>query len=341
MNLVITIDTEEDDWGVFRRSGHRCSNIAEIPSLQEVFDRYAVKPTYLVTYPVATDPGAVSVLKRLLDEGKCEIGSHCHPWNTPPFEERPNAFTSMLCNLSEDLQYRKLETLHEAVVKSFGVEPRSFRAGRWGFSMSVAENLLKMGYRVDTSVSPLCDWSLYHGPDYTEATAEPHLVRGRDGECLVEIPATIGFAQRQFRLGRRITTACRAYHLQGLRIPGLLRRMGLLTPVGLSPDESDTRDMLRLSRACAANGYRCLNLWLHSTSLLPGMSPFVPDRAALERLFSRLECFLEHAAQLRMCSLSLSEAGDTFQAEAAAPGLGQAGGTELSARNAGVTGGGL
>jgi hypothetical protein len=315
MNLVITIDTEEDDWGVFRRTGHRCVNIERIPFLQEVFDRYAVKPTYLVTYPVATDPKAVSVLGGLLDKGKCEIGSHCHPWNTPPFEEKTGVFTSMLCNLPQDLQYRKLEALHAAIFKSFGTEPRSFRAGRWGFGKSVAENLLKLDYCVDSSVLPLCDWSLYHGPDYTKQTAEPYLIRGHGRKCLVEVPATMGFAQRRFRLCRRIITACRAYYLQGLHIPGLLKRLGLITPVSLSPEESDGGHMARLSRACAANGYKCLNMWLHSTSLLPGLSPFVPDEAACGRLLSRISRFLDHAAEEGMGSQSLSAAGSALRAE--------------------------
>ena len=55
MKLVVTIDTEEDNWGSLRLTHYSFDNIARIPALQEMFDRFNVKPTYLMTYPVATD----------------------------------------------------------------------------------------------------------------------------------------------------------------------------------------------------------------------------------------------------------------------------------------------
>ena len=319
MNFVISIDTEEDDWGCFRRSGHGCVNIERIPSVQEIFDRYGARPTYLITYQVAADRDSVKVLKKILDSGRCEIGSHCHPWNTPPFEEEPCEYSSMLCNLPEDLQYRKLETLHEAIRASFGVEPTSFRAGRWGFSETVARNLLKLGYRVDTSVSPFCDWSEYCGPDFTDEPAGPYFIRctaGGDretGVALVEIPPTIGFFQKNFACCRRVASIIQSGLFQGLHVPGLLKRMNLLNLACLSPEQSSGRDMLRLSRSFMRNGYGYLNMSFHSTSLLPGRSPFVPDESAYRRLLSGIDCLLDYASEHDMNFLCLSEAGAAFR----------------------------
>jgi len=99
MHLVVTIDTEEDNWGQYSADSFSIENIKKIPALQEMFDEFSVVPTYLVTYPVATNRESVEILKDILQRGKCEIGMHCHPWSTPPFDEERNSFNSMLCNL--------------------------------------------------------------------------------------------------------------------------------------------------------------------------------------------------------------------------------------------------
>lgn len=83
MKLIITIDTEEDNWSRYSATDNPVENIERIVPLQQLFDEFGVRPTYLVDYPVATNPKSVSVFKRILEEGKYEIGMHCHPWNTP------------------------------------------------------------------------------------------------------------------------------------------------------------------------------------------------------------------------------------------------------------------
>ena len=104
MKLVITVDTEEDNWGDYRPTGWTLENIARLPALQRLFDDFNAQPTYLITYPVATDENAAAILGELLQAGTCEIGAHCHPWNTPPFEEPNTTVNTMLCNLDEHLQ---------------------------------------------------------------------------------------------------------------------------------------------------------------------------------------------------------------------------------------------
>ena len=105
MKLIVTIDTEEDNWGSYNPTGNTVENIGYIRELQELFDKYDVKPTYLLTYPVATDDNSVSLLRGVMERGGCEIGTHCHPWNTPPFKEQTGPKNSMLCNLPSNLQY--------------------------------------------------------------------------------------------------------------------------------------------------------------------------------------------------------------------------------------------
>src|SRR5207249_90195 len=150
MKLVITIDTEEDNWGYSRQGTVTFRNIEKLHNLQRLFGEFGVKATYLITYPVATDPRSVAILKELSSENGCEIGAHCHPWNTPPFEEENTEWNSMLCNLDANLQYAKVKTLHKTIRESLGVEAVSFRAGRWGYSREVGLTLTRLGYKVDT-----------------------------------------------------------------------------------------------------------------------------------------------------------------------------------------------
>ena len=39
------------------------NNIRRIPRLQDLFDKYGMLPTYLVTYPVASDEESVKILR--------------------------------------------------------------------------------------------------------------------------------------------------------------------------------------------------------------------------------------------------------------------------------------
>ena len=95
VNLIVTIDVEEDNWGCFDASQPTLENIKMIPQLQDFFDRYGIKPTYLVTYPVVSSRWAVDILSEIMHAGKCEIGTHLHPWNTPPeMPQDPTATTN-------------------------------------------------------------------------------------------------------------------------------------------------------------------------------------------------------------------------------------------------------
>ena len=295
MDLVITIDTEEDNWATYSATDNPVSNIEKLIPLQQMFDRYQVKPTYLISYPVATDPQAVEILKSFLSAGKCEIGMHCHPWNTPPFEEEINDINSMLCNLPAELVHKKLITLHQTICENFEIVPVSFRSGRWGFSSAVASSLVSLGYKVDTSVSPFIDWCEYHGPDYSGFPLHPYRFHPDDiavsshNGSLLEVPATVGFFQKNFHRCQQITKACENLLGKILRVKGILDRMGLVNKHWLSPELSDAISMVKLARRMELNGYPCINMSFHSNSLLPGCSPFVRTAKEEEIFLKRLK----------------------------------------------------
>ncbi|HEX8948354.1 MAG TPA: polysaccharide deacetylase family protein [Dissulfurispiraceae bacterium] len=313
MKLIITIDTEEDNWGNYRPMGYTLENIRKIPALQDIFDVFGVKPTYLVTYSVAKDRKAVSVLKAILDEGRCEIGAHCHPWHTPPFEELPNERTSMLCNLPGDLQFRKLRNLHNTIISGFNVTPVSFRAGRWGYNRDVAANIHRLGYKVDSSVTPYTDWTNSHGPDFTKFSPKPFrfspvdILRETAGGGLVEVPATIGFLQQNFSLCSTVLAAAQSFPMKYLKAAGILCRLSLVNKAWLSPEVSDSATMIKLARRMMQNRYRILNLVFHSPTLMAGVTPFVRTSKDERRFLEHIRDFLSFARGNGIGSMKLSE----------------------------------
>jgi hypothetical protein len=221
----------------------------------------------------------------------------------------------MLCQLPAPLVAEKLHVLTSRIRAELGVEPRSFRAGRWGFGRHVAGALTELGYVVDSSVTPFLDWSDIGGPDYSHAPPAPY--RFRPGEPLepsddgplLELPSTVGF------LGRRQATAgaTRAWLERNKlgrhsRVVGLLDRAGFLRRRWLSPEHSTTREMIQVSEAWVASGFGMLAMTFHSPTLFAGLTPFVRSTADLRRFVARIEEYLKYCVDRGFEFATLSEA---------------------------------
>lgn len=310
MYLAITMDVEEDNWSDYS-SEPVLSNIGKLTELQSVFDRYGVKPTYLISYPVATHKDSISILRKILDRGRCEIGAHLHPWNTPPFEEEKTVKNTMLFNLSKELQYRKLESLHAKIVENFKMEPITFRSGRWGFDQTVAGNIHRLGYKVDTSVSPYINWESYHGPDFSNRSPMPQILHmdgsGNANSSILEVPATIGFLQDNYdRCNARLKTISGSA-LKHLRLIGILDKLKIINKVWLSPESDDAGKMVQLAESIKRNNYPILNMFFHSPSLKHGLTHFTKTKEAEIELTRRIEKFLEYKVKSNIESITMSE----------------------------------
>ena len=324
MNLVVTIDTEEDNWADFRTSGHTVHNVRRIPDLQRLFDDFGVTPTYLVSYPVAVDETACSILRSIVAARRCEIGAHCHPWNTPPFAESEDRATdSMLCNLPADLQHAKIRRLHETIQHTLGVQPVMFRCGRWGLGADVIRALVDLGYRIDTSVTPYMDWTADDGPDFSAIPPRPFRLEDESpvgasaARPLLEVPVTIGFLQSNFALRSAALRAVQRRPLYKLRLTGILDRFGLATKVWLSPEASTTSQMIRLTTQMQRGNYTLFNLTFHSPSLQAGLTPFVRSRSDELELSRRLRDYLTFARAAGITPIKLSDASELLALDAA------------------------
>lgn len=297
--LVLTVDTEEEGlWGGrYRMTGNTVENIGGIPRFQAVCDRLGIRPTYLVDAPVVQDDRASAILGEIHAEGRCEIGAHVHPWCNPPIDEQHDRVETYLCNLPVDVQRAKIEWLTEAISQRFGKRPMSFRAGRYGLDIQGARILSDLGYRVDSSVIPFTDYSEQGGPDFSDAPWRPYRVGGDDlrqpheSGNLVEVPVSVGFNRRDFARSMRLQKQFGHDPLRKLRLEGILDRTGLLKRIKLSPEQATARAMKTLiDRYCDAPS-AVLVMMFHSSSLMPGQSPYVRDQ-------SELDCFLNRIAKV-------------------------------------------
>lgn len=313
MKLVITIDTEEDNWGRFSPAEYTLKNIGKVPALQRLFDEFGAKPTYLITYPVATDQKAISILKQIMMDGRCEIGSHCHPWNTPPFVEETNEKNSMLCNLPEELQYEKLLRLHQTIQNNFGISPVSFRSGRWGYGASVAKNLSRLGNIVDTSILPYENWSQHHGPDFSSVSPRPFrfspgdIFREDHSGPMVQVPATVGYLQDNFAFSNRLLIMLQRNPFKTMRLIGLFSRLHLLNKVWLSPETADSENMIELTRCMMRKKYDVINMFFHSSTLYEGMTPYVKTKSDEQRFMETIREFLVFVKSEGIQSVTLKD----------------------------------
>ena len=328
IRLVASIDTEEDNWRP-TRTDVRVENAAELPGLHRFLRGVGLRPTYFVDHPVSSDPRGAASLDEILGLGGGEIGAHLHPWNTPPLEEAMSPAHTMLCNLPPALQRAKLSTLCETLASVSGARPTAFRAGRFGLGPETVPLLLEAGFRVDSSVVPFVSWTGDAGADYVGAPLDAYWLGpqaadlrqpGRPGG-LRELPLSCGFTRRPFGWRSRLHEALRRGALTRLPLAGLTSRLGLARRVILSPELETVDDMLTASRCLLEEGARALQIFWHSPSLVPGLSPFVRNAADRERLFATIAGYVEGVSRFaEVVPATVSEAAEALLPDTAADG---------------------
>lgn len=295
--VLVGIDTEADDqWSAAGRSALTVRNAERLPALQALFERHGVRPTYVVTWEMATREASAAVLRELARGGRCEIGTHLHPWSSPPFRPEDLAAHSYPHNLPPELLERQITELTQAIHASLGVTPTTYRAGRNGFDGRTLPVLERLGYTVDTSVDPLFNERRKGGMVFAGAPIRPYFPDYRDvrrpgGSTVLEVPITSA------TLPALPKTLERAYAtLKPIPWRGALKRLGL-RPVWLRPSYTPLPDMLSFADALHAQGQACFNIIFHSSELLPGGSPYTPDAASVQRFLDDLERLLVHLTQ--------------------------------------------
>jgi hypothetical protein len=277
--FMVFCDTEEEfDWGKPHNRGSRATtHMKTIPEAQERMAAYGARPVYLVDHPIATDPRSVEVLRPYLDSGECSIGTQLHPWVNPPFLEEVNRTNSFAGNLPAELERAKLRCLTETIEEAFGRRPVIYRAGRYGVGPNTAGFLRELGYKIDTSVRAMFDYSDEKGPNFSGIRPLPYWVAGG----LLEAPLSAAYLGPLRGLGPRLFRAT-------ARIPlarGVLARSRLLNRVPLTPEGTPLAEALEAVERLLDEEFQLISISYHSPSVEPGHTPFVRDQADLDEFY--------------------------------------------------------
>jgi hypothetical protein len=297
VHLLVGIDTEGDNqWDAAARADQRFENIYALPRLHALFARHGVRPTYVITYPVAKDSRSADVLRQLVAGGDCEIGAHHHAWETPPCsaeDVRRHPYASQLPRTQFDNQ---LGELTEAIAVAIGVRPVSYRSGRFGFSSDHVAALERHGYLIESSIAPLFYEAHKGGPEFVEAPLKPYFLAYdsavRPGSSnLLEVPVSAA-------LNRALPRALQYAYARAPKpytTKRVLRALKLLRMRWLRPSYSSLEDMVSLARDLHRAEEPVLNLLFHSSEAIVGGSPYNRTQSELDAFCDRLERFFTFA----------------------------------------------
>lgn len=314
ISFLVSIDVEEDmpDWKAEDDVSVR--NISAIPRLQKLFDQYGIKPTYLLSYPFAEDEECVSVFSSIFKDNRCEIGSHLHPWTTPPVNQVEKDQLILPSALEKNILETKLINLTNCIKDSFGFSPLSYRAGRFGFDLKSAMILKNLGYKVDTSVTPLHSWKCYNGPSFLYDRVEPHTLMEKyknDAlESFLEIPVSIALTRE---LGMFKCIYLNLPHFTKIR--GLLgnKYLNIVDLIWLYPVLYTHQEMIKLSEALVKRKVNVLNMFLHSNELKAGESVYHKTEKDIDNYFDRMKYYFDYVfSNFTIKSRTLSEYYNIF-----------------------------
>lgn len=312
--IIVSVDTEEEGlWGEkFSAYNNTTKNLKGLSRFQENCEILGVPPTYLIDAPVLDDKQAIDLLKQWWSRDLCEIGAHCHAWCNPPFSDTPpTSENSYLCNLDPELQYQKLKWLTDSISQAFNREPRSYRAGRYGFDIVTAKILAQLGYIVDSSILPMYDYSIQGGPNFSLADPYPTNF-GKEYNHLVELPITSGFTWGCYYRQQKAWLRLRRAPWTRLRMAGITDRMNLVRRLKLTPEGTRLADLKKLVDQSVKQGRTTLVLMLHSSSLVSGCSPYAKSETMLENLYGRFKAIVRYAIDKHQATpMTLSDAAKT------------------------------
>lgn len=275
--IFMTVDTEGDNlWGWEEGNKITTYNADFVAPFQELCEKYAIVPVYLVNYEMVMSDVFVSYIKDKVQNNLCEIGMHLHAWNSPPETDLKGCFNGnpYITEYSKSDIYEKHKYLRELIMNRIGVTPVTYRAGRWATNEALFDVLEELGFWVDCSITPGINHNapgrtVKHANNYTKEKCEPYRLR----KHLWEIPMTSDI-KRSFK-GKNI----RRKLINLLRGEQRWLRPALQTDV----------EMLELIHDILDNGCSYLMFMIHSSELMPGGSPYCSSETDVELFLDKLE----------------------------------------------------
>lgn len=311
--FVLTVDTEEEwhwDNDEFPDRDFSLQNIEKLPEFQAFCESLSIRPTYFVDYAVASNKMGSEVLRAFVKNKSAEIGAHLHPWCNPPYFGKTSEAESHVINLPHEQVEQKLDALNTLLVEEIGVNPLSFRSGRWGINAKTLRLLASRGYTVDSSVYPLYKndfFSCLGAPEKPYWPSFDNALAAGEQRQLLEIPVTAGFNIQNYAFGERIHNTLSHPPFSWLKMVGLLWHSKLLRKLYLSPELTKTEDMIALIEQSLEKKQPVIHMYLHSSSLIDGVTGLLDVDNALSRICERIKRVVSHLtdnANVRFCTIS-------------------------------------
>ncbi len=284
--LCLSLDVEEE--GLFRSSyaldTAPVSNLQHLRRLRPLCELGA-QPTLFCAYPVLKDDTAWRYIEEFAGEHTLEIGAHMHHWNTPPgqYKTGTDHVTSVPASLlGDDVFSAKLESILSLCRERTGRRPVSFRMGRWDLHAGHWPLLAKAGLTCDASVRPLHMGSTpLQGPDhYTAPQTTPYTVSTGYGPVF-EVPLTVT------SLSPLISRSLQK--LGNKKAASSLQHWGALA---LLPVYHPLWAMKAVTSLSIARGNDVLSLTWHSSEMMPGGNPHMPDAKSIDAFMAKCHAYL-------------------------------------------------
>ena len=323
--FITTVDTESD-WFSFKKNS--VTNIVGIHYLQEICDKYSVKPTYLITYEMATNNESVSILKKYSDLHLCEIGHHLHVWSTPPFF-KANSFGveeyligAIQAELPDEIFNTKMLNLHNAIEKNFGLTPRSHRAGKWGIDLRTMRWLENHNYFIDTSLTPFRSLNIVNGlksslsfhntripnhPYFPSSTDITRISGSKEGLSILEVPVT-GIKGDIFHVFKGASIVRHFAYKFGYKGFGNMMFRPSDVRIPLKVFEHITRKLFE-------SDLKLINFMFHSNELCLGTSPYSKNEFLTEQVHAKIECAFRLAHEYGYKSIFLRDSLTYYEKE--------------------------
>jgi hypothetical protein len=236
--------------------------------------------------------------KDALSRQGCEIGSHPHPWSSPPDYKLTSddiKFHPYLIEYPVQIMREKIKAITELLENRFGKKVYSHRAGRWAFNQVYAKILCEFGYKVDCSVTPFVKLNAEKRPvnepqspvvDYTDAPQHAYFLNSRDvskgGELpLLEIPMTT------MPYYGKVLSAIYGMIPDGICLYAFRAIFG--RPVNWFRPHSYHQEMFRVAMHRLNSGADYIMFMLHSSELMPGANPVFKNKRQIERMYETIE----------------------------------------------------
>lgn len=282
--VVISLDVEEE--GLF--SGHYearnpgVANVRHLRKLAPISLELGFPLTLFCAWSVFTHREAAAHVEFMASHCGAEVGGHLHHWSTPPFlpAHNPEKQPERTWRLPVELFTARLRSLLHAGRTFLGAPLTSFRMGRWDLKASLLPILAENGIQVDSSVCPLR--ALSDAPNHFLAPADPYWLDLPDNLRILEAPITqIPVTKSASRFWAKLAPA---------KLLDKFHRFGALSA---NPFWHGPTVMRLATRLHVARGGKVLSLFWHSSELMPGASPHVPDQKAADAALAKILTFCE------------------------------------------------